>query len=183
MKKIKKDILLFILLISCNTLFISCSTSPEKYFSIAVLNTNTLYGFAGNGFSRQLESPSVKLADDNKNTVSMKRSEVVDSKVKQLEENLDKIESLKETDDTKNMLESSIALYKYVLPVYKNEYFQLAELYDNGASPEQIDILTKSIHDNYYSRYIELNDKLISDGKVYAEKHNINVKWDVKPSP
>ena len=37
--------------------------------------------------------------------------------------------------------------------------------------------------DKYFPQYKNLTDKLISAGKVYAEKNNINVKWDVKTSP
>mgnify|MGYP003621183780 CR=1 FL=1 len=141
----KKKILLYLLLSGSTLILNSCSTPPEKYFGTAVLNTNLLIGFAGDGFSRQLESPSAMLSGDNGEISEMKRSEVVSSKIKQTEENLDKVESLRETDDTKDMINASLALYKYVLPVYKNEYVELAELYDNGASKEQIQQKTKSI--------------------------------------
>ena len=179
----KKKIYLYLLLSYSALLFISCSTPPEKYFGTAVLNTNLLFGFAGDGFSRQLESPSAMLSGDNGETVTMKRSEVVSSKIKQTEEDLDKVESLRETDETKDMISASIALYKYVLPVYKTEYVQLAELYDKGASKEQIQQMTESIHNKYFPGYKDLTDKLVSTGKIYAEKNKINVKWDVKTSP
>ncbi len=179
----KRNILCCLLLSFIAMAFFSCSKSPEEYFGAAVLNTNILYGFADNGFSRQLESPSVMLPDNGGEPVPMKRTEVINTKIKQVEENLYKVESMKVNDETKNMLEASIILHKYVLPVYKTEYFQLAELYDNGASADQIEILTNSIHDKYSAHYKELYDRLISEGKIYAAKNNIQVKWDVKPSP
>jgi hypothetical protein len=167
-----------VLLVMCCMYLISCnSDSPEKYFDIAVLNTNALRGFAGDGMLRDLQSPSVKMAENNGKPVPMKRSEVLNAKIKLAEENLDKLEGMKKTDDNKDMLEASLALYKFVIPVYKTEYTQLAGLYDANAQEDEIESLAKLIHEKYYSEYTELYNKLISIGKVYAEKHDIKVNW------
>ncbi len=165
----------------CMLLIFSCSsTSPEKNFSIAVLNSNLLSGFAGNGLSRELESPSVKLSQSGNETLPMKRTEVIENKLTAVEESYEKVKDLKVTDDTKDIISSSVNLYEYVLPVYKAEYMQLAELYDKGASPEMIQSQSNLIHDKYHARYKELYDKLIGFGKVYAAKHGIKVNWQDK---
>lgn len=156
--------------------FLSCGSSPQKYFETTVLNTNMLSGFASDGMSRQLESVSSKL-DAGGATVPMKRSEFLDTKTEYIDESLSKIKSLRQTDETKEMINASIALYEFVIPVYKSEYVQLAGLYDNNAPPEQIHSLTSNIHDKYYSKFMELYNKLISIGKIYAEKNNIKVNW------
>lgn len=161
-----------LLLPACNT------ATPENYFDRAVLNSNMLVGFANRGLERELEQPSVKMVDGDVNrTEPMKRKEIIDGKIQYMEEQLGKIKNLKITDDTKEMLESSIGLHEYVLPVYKNEYQQLAKLYDDGAPNEQTQSLTQLIHDKYYPRFDELYNKLIATGKVYAAKHNIKVNW------
>lgn len=156
----------------------SCSTeTPEKTFSIAVLNSNLIVGFAGSGMVRQLESPSVKLDEGSNEAVPMKRNDVVNSKIEFSETNLKNIKGLKETDDTKEMLDASKALYEFVIPVYKTEYIQLAELYDTGAPKEKIATFSESIHNKYFFRYDELYKNLINTGKKYAEMHNIKVNW------
>jgi hypothetical protein len=127
----------YCMLIACNT------ANPENYFDLAVLNCNMMMGFAGEGLQRELDQPSVKLAEGSKDqTVAMKRKEVIGNKIKFVENDLQKLQQLKETDDTKDMLQASLALYGYVLPVYKTEYVQLAKLYDEGASKEAIQALS-----------------------------------------
>ena len=167
-------IICFFFLLLCT----SCnSVSPEKCFEIAVLNSNMLVGFANQGQLRELESPSVKLPENGGEPVAMKRSEVIESKADFVETNLKKLQGLKETEDTKEMVQASLALHEYILPVYKTEYQQLARLYDEGASKESIEAQAQAIHDKYAPKFDELYDKLISIGKSFAERHNIKVNW------
>lgn len=173
-----KIILSIAALCICALYFISCGTAdPKKYFDIAVLNTNVLSGFADNGILRQLESPSVKLDPKSGQTLPMKSTEVLNSKIEFVETNLDKLKDLKLTDETKDMVETSISLFEYVLKAYKTDYTQLAGMYDNNSPEAQINILSDSIHEKYYPRYTELYKKLIEIGKVYAEKNSIKVNW------
>ncbi|MEO8210984.1 MAG: hypothetical protein ABI840_10510 [bacterium] len=169
----------FFILFSCIQFTACNSVTPEKYFGIAVLNTNMLFGFAGDGQLRQLESPSAKMSGNNGETVPMKRGEELNTKIQFVEENFGKLEDLKETEDTRDMLAASRALYEFVLSVYKNEYVQLADLYDSGAPKYQTLSLSNSIHDKYSSGYEKLYDNLIKTGKIYAEKNNIKVNWGV----
>lgn len=165
------------LLIFC-MLFTSCGTeTPEKTFGIAVLNSNALSGFANNGMLRQIETPSEKLVEGSSETVPMKSREIVNSKIDFAETSLKSIKDLKVTEDNKEIINASVALYEYVIPVYKNEYLQLAELYDTGAPKDKINIISESINNKYSSRYQELYKNLINSGKKYAEKHNIKVNW------
>ncbi len=159
-------------------MFISCgNNSPENYFNISVLNTNRLSGFAGNGMLRQLESPSEIITGENNETAAMKSVDIVNSQIEFLETNLSKLKELKPTEDTKEMLDASLALHEYVLPVFKNEYTQLAGLYDSRASEDKISALSGSIKDKYLKGYEDKYNKLIAAGKQYAEKNNIKVNW------
>ena len=137
-----------------------------------------LNGFADERGLPELEYGSAKLQKDG-STATMPRKEILEEKTKSLQEALDKIKGLDQTADTKEMILSSIELYEYVLPVYKTEYAQLAKAYDENASKETIHSETQVIHDKYYTHYNELYGKLISIGKVYAEKHSIKVNWNV----
>jgi hypothetical protein len=130
----KKYIPAGLLFFCCCLLFTACNTAtPERYFGVAVLSSNMFQGFADEGQLRDFESPSVKMAENNGQPVPMQRSEVIGTKIEFVEGNFKDLKDLKETADTKDILQNSLALYEYVLPVYKNEYVQLAKLYDTGA--------------------------------------------------
>ncbi|MBX7043277.1 MAG: hypothetical protein K1X85_10265 [Ignavibacteria bacterium] len=150
---------------------------PEKFFGITVLNVNLMSGFAGSGFSRQLESPSVKYSGDGSGTTPMTRREIIEMKTKSFEDNYDDVKGLSESGDGKEVLSSSKALYEFVIPVMKNEYLMLADMYDKGASAEETKAMTDEINEKYSTRFKELYDELIMHGKVYAGKHNIMVNW------
>ena len=170
--------LAILLLTACNM------ATPENYFDQAVLNCNMMMGFAGEGLQRQLEQPTVKLVEGSKDqTAPMKRKEVIEDKIIFLDQAYAKIKNFKETDDTKDMLRASVALYDYVLPVYKTEYLQLAKLYDEGASKEQIALFSKNISDKYFAGFEARFNKLTDAGKPYAAKHNIKVNWGIQTSP
>lgn len=176
-----KEIFTALLITTC--LLTSCSNSPEETFDIAALNCNLLYGFAGYELKRDLGSPSEKLVDEKKmTTVPMKRKEVVDNKLKSLEENYEKVKAISINDDNKEMLSASIALYDFTLPVYKKEYYELAALYDENAPAEKIGATEKNITDKYASRFEILYNDVVKKGKLYAEKNGIEVRT-VNPSP
>jgi len=180
----RKFILLLLLTGGCYQ-FIACNSStPEEYFGVAILNLNMMHGFAGTGLQRELESPSVKMVDGNiDNIVPMKRKEIIDDKIQILENNQEKLKALKETDDTRDILKASAAIYDYVLPVYKNEYTELAKLYDENSPNEKIQSFGQAISDKYYAGYEHLFQKLTTAGRAFADKNGIKVNWDVKTSP
>jgi hypothetical protein len=170
------------LFFACCILF-SCSSTPEDYFGHAALNCNLLYGFAGYELKRDLATPSEKLVDEKTlSTAPMKRAEVVQQKLETVERNFKKVKSLSVTDDAEDLLNASKALYEYVLPVYRNEYQQLASLYDSGASTEKITAMEKFINEKYEAKFLDLYNALWVAGKAYAAKHGIKV-MDVNPSP
>lgn len=174
---------MLLLLFICCTLVSCNSNTPEQYFGKAVLNCNFLYGFAGYELQRDLATPSEKLVNEKTlATAPMKRVEIVKNKLETVESNFEKVKSLPVTDDTKEMLNASIALYEYVIPVYKNEYQQLATLYDNGAASEKIAAMEKSMTDTYESKFLQLYNVVLTTGKAYASKHGIEVR-EVNPSP
>ena len=180
----RKIIFLFLLPLGC-CLFTGCSnSSPQETFNTAVLSCNMIHDFASNGFLRQLESPSVQMiGGDPNNTAPMKGKEVIEDKIKIVTDYHNKLKKLKETEDSKEVIGASKALYDYVLPVYEKEYRELARLYDEGAAKESIASYAQGIHDKYYPGFSELFDKMTEAGKIYAKKHNLNVQWDVQTSP
>lgn len=173
---------LFALITSC-LLFSCSSTGPEEYFSQASLNANLLYGFAGRGMQQQLASPSEKLVDEKTlATAPMKRAEVVQAKLDAVEAAYKKIKSLGADEDAKEMLNASKALFEYVLPVYRKEYKELADLYDSNAGADKILAMESFISEKYGVKFSELYNALGTAGKAYAAKHGIKV-MEVNPSP
>lgn len=163
--------ILCLLGISCN------QPSPEKYFEVAVLNSNMLTGFAHSTSFREFESPSVKLVEGKNETAVMTRNEIVTAKLAFCTEMLQQLNELDVTEDTKAMLETSKSLYQYVQAIYKNEYAALARLYDTGAATEHIELTTTAIHEQYYAGFDKIYSELIRLGKIYASRHNIKVSW------
>lgn len=156
------------LLTACNT------ATPENYFDRAVLNTNLFNDFATEQFTNMLVAYTVKHEGVQQNVTA---AEVIETKVLSIEKALKDVKALQETDETKEMLQTSIALHEYVLPVYKNEYKALAKLCDDGAAKEDIAAKGQEISSKYAQQFDALSEKLTSLGKVYAKAHNINVTW------
>jgi hypothetical protein len=176
----KRDIASLVLsIICCLFMCLAITATPEECFGIAVLNSNLLVGFAGEGQLSELESPTIKMGKTKDEFAPMKRKEVIDAKIAFIEEAFEKIKDLQETTDTKDIRQASLALYEYVLPIYKTEYVALAKMYDEGALKEQTKTAGRAISDKHYPRFEELYNRLISSGKLYAEKNNIKVNWNV----
>ena len=174
MKSILSSALLAVFIVTC---IVSCNTAtPEKYFDEAVLNTNMLTDFAQSWSFREMESPSVVMNEKGEE-VSQKRQDGLQAKIDFLDKAFEKITGLKETSATKEMLQASKAVYAYTLPVYKNDYMQLARMYDSGAGKEKIEEQRKMITDRYVSNFTILLERLIATGKLYATKNNIKVNW------
>lgn len=162
----------------------SCSDSPRTCFERAVLNCNLFHDFAGKGMERQLESPSVKLTDAKTGaSAPMTRREVVEGKIASVEQSLAKVRQLRQTEDNRNIVQASLALHEYVLPVYRDDYQRLAKLYDDGAAKEAIAQLSASIATRHGAPFAALSDRLTEAGKAYAARHDLKVRWDVRTSP
>lgn len=178
MKKINCLLILFAILLStsCNT------TTPEQCYSVAVLNTNMIYGFADEGMLNELASPPAKSDGTKDGYIAMTRKEVLESKIEFIEKAYENVKALKKQDDNAEMLAASIVLYEFVLPVYKSDYMRLAAMHDAGAAESLINELAKDIHKKNYPTYEKLSSSLFAAGKKYADNNNIKVNY-VNPSP
>ena len=161
------------LLSSCN------KATPENYFDEAVLNVNLITPFGGQVTLYSLAHPSVKLVPGTKDqTTPMTRKEIVDDQIQRVEGNLTKIKALPDSEETREMVQTSIKLHEFVLPVYRTEYRELAKLYDEGGSQQERVAKAQEIDRKYLTGYRALFNRLVELGKPYAAKHNIKVEWN-----
>lgn len=164
-------------------LLASCSNTPREYFERAALNCNMLYGFAGYEIKRDLATPQEKLTDEKTMKMApVTRAELVKDKLARVEESYQKVKSLGSNAEADEMLKASKTLYEFVIPVYKNEYSELAALYDGNAPADKIAAAEKNITDKYAAKFEELYNNVIKTGTAYAEKNGIEVR-QVNPSP
>lgn len=173
------------LLAAISCLVASCEfATPDDYFGRAVLNLNFFRDFAGKRMDGELKQPSMKLSEGaGSEIVQMTRKEVVADKIAFAETSYEKVKKLKRSDDTRAMLQASKAVYEYILPVYRNEYQELARLYDSKAPQAEIDTLSQSIREKYAAGYQERMEALVSAAKPFAERHHLKVSWDVGGNP
>ena len=169
-----------VLLFTFSIFLQSCSEPADKFFGVAVLNTNTITDFGTPRFAKQLNDNAIEYPDipsSKKN--GDEASNVVKNKVLYMEKVLKDLNALSANDDSRaEIKKQSIALYEFVIPVYKNEYTAYAKLCDTKAPQEQRDEILKSIEQKYTNEFEKKYTALLSSGKAFAEKNNLNVNWN-----
>jgi hypothetical protein len=108
----------------------------------------------------------------------MTRKEIVEDQIQRVEGNLTKIKALPDSEETRDMVQTSIKLHEFVLPVYKTEYRQLAKLYDESGAQQERLSKAQEIDTKYLAGYQALFHRLVELGKAYSAKHNIKVEWN-----
>lgn len=153
--------------------------TPDEFFGIAVLNSNLINEFATPGLGKRIQDQTVEFADipssKKKGDEAFKN---VQNTILGLEQALQKVKDLPDTKSTKEIKGEAIALYEYVIPVYKNEYSAYAKLCDTKGPQDQKDIILKSIEGKYAASFEEKYSSFLQKGKVYAKENNLNVQWD-----
>lgn len=159
----------------------SCSMpkTPEEFFGIAILNTNLINDFASPRLGKRIQEETLEFADiPSSKKKGNEAFQNVQTTVLILEQNLQKVKDLPDNDSTKAMKDEAVALYEYVIPVYKNEYTAYAKLCDAKGPQDQKASILESIDKKYAAEFERKYSSLLQKGKAYAEKHNLNVNWD-----
>jgi hypothetical protein len=167
---------------SVGPLLSSCNfATPENYFAEAVLNVNLINPFGGQAVLNSFAKHSVKLVPGTMDqTAPMARREIVENQIQNVEANLGKIKALPDSEETRDLVQTSIRLHEVVLRAYKTEYLELAKLYDEGGSEGERQLKAQEIDIKYLADYQTLFRRLIELGKAYAAKHNIKVDWQTR---
>lgn len=159
--------------------FLSCSEPADKFFATAILNTNTITDFATPTLARHIDEETAEFPgtpSDNKN--GNEAQKLLQNNILYMEKSLNDIKALNaNSEDRKAIKEKSIALYEFVIPVYKDEYTEYAKLCDSKANPADKEALATLIEHKYSARFETMYTDLISSGKAFAEENKLNVDW------
>lgn len=158
---------------------LSCSETPDQFFGTAVLNTNAINDFATPNLAKHINDETIEFADipssKNKGDEAIT---FVNNKILYLEKSLNDIKALNaNADDRKAIKEKSLALYEFVIPIYKNEYTNYAKLCDSKADPAKKEEAVKLIEQKYSSTFEKMYIDLMDAGKAFADENKLNVDW------
>jgi len=157
----------------------SCSETPERFFDIAILNTNMINDFASADLARHINDETKEFPDiPSSKKKGNEAATNLNNKILYLEQSLDKVKKLSASgDEEKEIQKLSQQLYELVIPVYQNEYLAYAKLCDSKGSQTAKDELINSIDQKYGARFEQNFNALMEKGKAYAQEHNIQVNW------
>lgn len=169
-----------LLLITLSLSLQSCSEDPDKFFGVAILNTNMMSDFGTPTLAKHINDDTIEFPDipssKKKGDEAVKH---LQSTILYLEKSLKDIKNLGGNSDVrKEIKEQSIALYEFALPVYKNEYTAYAKLCDAKAPQDQKDKILKSIEEKYNAEFEKKYAALLANGKTFAEQNNLKVDWN-----
>lgn len=170
---------LFITLLTGLLFLTACTESADRFFGVAVLNTNILREFGTPTFARRLDDQTKEFPGvpaSKKNGDEAQKS--ITNEILFIEKNIKDISSLSESGVKKEIKQQSLELFQFVLPVYKNEYMAYAKLCDAKAPQEQKDLIIKGIDEKYNEEFEKKYIGLLEKGKAFAKDNNLNVKWD-----
>ncbi|MBB2148006.1 hypothetical protein [Pedobacter gandavensis] len=168
-------------IIAATTVFFSCNlnTSPDKFFGVAVLNTNFVNDFGTDRLAKHIQLETLEFAD--RPSTKKKGDEAqnaINNKILYMEKVVKDVMELPENDDTREIKALSLSIFEYVIPVYKNEYTAYAKLCDEKGPEDQKELIIQNIEKKYVPHFEEKLALLLDKGKAYAQKHDLNVKWD-----
>lgn len=158
----------------------SCAEPADKFFATAVLNTNTISDFATPILAKHISDETLEFPDiPSSKKKGDEAVKFVQNNIMYMEKSLKDIKALNaNSDDRKAIKEKSVALYEFVLPVYKNEYTNYAKLCDSKADDSQKEAVAIAIEQKYGATFEKMYTDLMENGKIFATENNLNVNWN-----
>jgi len=157
----------------------SCAEPADQFFDTAILNTNTINDFATPVLAKHINDETTEFPDipsSKKNGDEAQK--LIKNNILYMEKSLNDITELNaNSDERKSIKEKSIALYEFVIPVYKNEYTNYAKLCDSKADQIKKDKLEHSIEQKYGAKFEKMYTDLLDSGKAFASENKLNVDW------
>lgn len=175
-KLTKFSLLLFVILLQ------SCSVdTPESYFGKAVLNVNQYIDLGSKDFQRMVETQSVNslyVQVDGEFIMSDNFEKHIKTyKIFTLDADIEKVKSLKVTEDTKEMISASLDVLNFVKSKYETDYIEIAKLLDQKAEKTVINTAIRKFEEENLEKFIAKIDALHKLAIPYAKANGIEVSF------
>jgi hypothetical protein len=168
-----------VIAVACTAVLLACNfASPENYFDRAVLNSNAISRFGSTEIKEWLSSKPEIYDQQKKAMVPSSYVDFFKFKMSYAEKALNDIADLKETAETKPMLDASKALFSFVLQKEKSAYLDIARMKDQNMPDAAIRQAIARFDDQNLQPFSDKYDVLIKLGKTYADKHHIQVSFN-----
>ena len=168
-------ILLSLITNACNFSF----NTPEEYFDRTTLNTNKFSDFGYYYFKTiQEEKKGNQLFyyENNQQIVAQKYTDFVQKfTLPDINKDIEKIKNLKETDETKEMIQRSLDVFTFVKSVYETDYIKIAKMLDENQSEDNIQKAIEELGNKKDKILEEKMTKLKEVSLPYAQKNGIKV--------
>lgn len=167
-----------LLVLLCTILLQSCSSyTPEQYIGRTTLNANKFIDFG----SRKINSMIAQRDADM--LYEMDGGEMVKTKsiekhvetflLTDISNDIEKIEALSVAEDSKEMIEKSLALFNYVKDSYEIDYITIAKLVDANGNSTEIDKLIRELDNEKQSKIVEMHNELLDATVLYAGANGV----------
>lgn len=179
MKRIKN---ILGIIIVC-TLFVNCQKeTPQKVIEKTVLKANLLMANYGKEYFEQLKelqkNEYLKYYDNDGEEYAATYSQYLHKvTIPDLERSLNDIHKLEVNEDSKELISSSIELFEFCIGFYKKDYAEIAYMYDEGKTQQEINQQMKEFKAKNFEEFTEKNLKLDDAAKIYAEKKGVKLKF------
>lgn len=157
----------------------SCSEPADKFFDVAVLNTNVIADFGSPILAKHINDATIEFADmPSTKKKGDEATKTIRNDILFMEKALKDIKALSAGNESRKLIKGhAISLYELVIPVYKNEYTAYAKLCDAHAPQDQKDAIINSIDQKYNAEFEKKYTSLLAAGKAFAKENNLNVNW------
>lgn len=157
----------------------SCAEPAERFFGTAILNTNSISDFATPTLAKHINDETTEFPDiPSSKKKGDEAGKLVQNNIMYMEKSLSDIKSMNANSEERKVIkEKSIALYEFVIPVYKNEYTNYAKLCDTKADQAKKDELANAIEQKYGAKFEQMYTDLMETGKVFAAENKLDVSW------
>jgi len=179
MKKIKNVLTImvaFVLLVSCQ------KETPQKVVEKTVLKANLLTANYGIGYFEQLKelqkNEYLKYYDNDGEEYAATFSQYLHKvTIPDLEKSLKDVQKLEVNEDSKELINASIALFEFCIGFYEKDYAEIAYMYDEGKTQQEINMLINEFEAKSFQEFKEKTLKLDEAAKIYAENKGVNLKF------
>jgi uncharacterized protein (DUF1330 family) len=153
-------------------------TTPDQYFDTAVLNANAISHFGGKEIYESLQAAPQAYDDKSKKMVTSTYVDCVKMKIQYPEKAYNDVLALKETAETKPMLDASKDLFSFAVDKEKNGYLAIAAMKDANQPDDSIKQAAIKFDEQYQETFSKKYDKLMEVGKAFADKNHIKVEFN-----